>query len=96
MNSISNSKQANRDQGFMRRRREGENIEPQIGKEYQVNHSRKGKFCALVKTVSGEWATLELTAGRAKAMCSYNEVEAGEEVTVRLSHCKFTEQPTAV
>ena len=70
-------------------------MELQIGKEYLVNHSRKGTFTALVKEVDDEWATLELTAGKAKAMCSYNKAEAGDEVTVRLSHCRFTEQPAS-
>ena len=70
-------------------------MEPQIGKEYLVNHSRKGTFAASVKAVDDTWATLEITAGKAKAMCRYNEAEAGEEVTVRLSHCQFTEQPQA-
>ena len=65
-------------------------MELQIGEEYQVNHSRKGRFAAVVKTVDDTWATLELTAGKANAMCSYNEAEAGEEITVRLSHCTFT------
>lgn len=70
-------------------------MELQIGKEYVVNHSRKGTFSARVKGVDGEWADLEVTAGKAGAMCSYNEREPGEDVTVRLSHCRFTEQPAA-
>lgn len=68
----------------------------QIGKEYLVNHSRKGTFAARVKAVDDIWATLDVTAGTAKAMMDYNDADAGEEVTVRLSHCQFTEQPAAV
>lgn len=58
-------------------------MELQVGTEYQVNHSRKGTFTAVLRSVNGEWAELEITHGRARAMCSYNEPEAGERVTVR-------------
>lgn len=71
-------------------------MELQIGKEYMVNHSRKGTFVGRVKAVDDAWATLDVTAGKAKAMMAYNEADAGMEVTVRLSHCRFTEQPAAV
>ena len=67
-------------------------MELQIGKEYMVNHQRKGKFSAQVKAVDDVWATLEVTAGKAGAMCSYNEAGVGEEVTVRRSFCHFTDQ----
>lgn len=67
-------------------------MELQIGKEYMVNHQRKGKFSAQVKAVDDVWVTLEVTAGKASAMCSYNEAGVGEEVTVRRSFCHFTDQ----
>jgi hypothetical protein len=67
----------------------------QIGKEYLVSHSRKGTFTGRVKAIDDTWATLEITSGRAGAMMAYNEVGIGEDVTVRLTHCRFTDQPTA-
>lgn len=70
-------------------------MELQIGTEYRVDHSRKGTFDAKVKATDGTWATLEITSGKANAMCHYNEAEEGEDVTVRLSHCRFTELPVA-
>ena len=68
-------------------------MELQIGKEYMVNHSRKGKFSAQVKAVDDVWVTLEVTAGRVGATCGYNEAGVGEEVIVHRSLCHFTEQP---
>jgi uncharacterized protein (UPF0179 family) len=68
----------------------------QVGETYQVNHTRKGTFTATLKSADDTWATLEVKTGKAKAMCRYNVAEAGEEVTVRLSHCKFTEKSLAV
>lgn len=65
------------------------NIE--VGKEYLVNHSRKGKFRILVSSVSEEWISGTITKGKAGAILSYNEVEQGEEITIRRSHCVFTE-----
>lgn len=68
-------------------------MELQNGKTYRVNHSRKGTFVGRLIATSGEWVTLEITNGKAKAMKGRNEREAGEEVTVRRSFCSFTEQP---
>jgi len=45
-----------------------------------------------VKAVDDVWVTLEVTAGKAGAMCSYNEAGVGEEVIVLRSFCHFTDQ----
>ena len=65
------------------------NIE--VGKEYEVNHSRKGKFRLLASSVSEEWISGTISKGKAGALLSYNEVEQGEEITIRRSHSRFTE-----
>jgi hypothetical protein len=65
----------------------------EIGKTYLVNSSRKGTFLATIKSFDETWATVEIVAGKAKAMLHYNERDKGEEVTVRRSFCTFAAQP---
>lgn len=65
------------------------------GRRYLINSQRKGTFMGELVIADDTWATFRITAGKAKAMLDYNEAETGEEVTVRRSHCTFTEQPTA-
>ncbi len=62
---------------------------PKIGVEYQVTHSRKGRFRMKIQSINGEWITGTITDGNAAAMCDYNEREKGEEITVRESFCTF-------
>lgn len=64
---------------------------PQIGKTYAVDHSRKGKFQMRVTDIRNEWVDGVVTAGKAGAMLRYNEVPAGEEITIRAEFAKFTE-----
>lgn len=64
----------------------------EVGKIYQVDSQRKGKFVGKLIHASDEWATIEITSGRADAMMDYNVRGQGEEVTVRRSFTKFTEQ----
>lgn len=63
---------------------------PEVGKTYVVRHSRKGTFTARVKAVHGDFATLEIVSGTARAMLAYNERGVGEEVDVRLSLATFS------
>lgn len=63
----------------------------EIGKEYEVDSSRKGIFKGELKNVTDEWATFKITQGKAQAMMLYNERYTGEEVTVRREFCKFKE-----
>lgn len=63
-----------------------------IGRTYLVNSQRKGTFMMRLVSQDDTWATGEIVAGKASAMMDYNKRERGEEVTVRRSFCKFTEQ----
>lgn len=63
-----------------------------VGKPYKVVSRRKGTFTGIAASVSDEWVTVLITRGKAKAMLSYNEREAGEEITVRRSLTAFTLQ----
>ena len=63
----------------------------QIGKTYDVVCQRKGKFTMKVTRHDDVWASGIITNGKAKAILAYNEVEQGEEVTIRKSFATFTE-----
>jgi len=67
-----------------------ENQTLEIGKIYDVFSSRKGKFRMQVTHQDDTWATGVIKKGKAKAILAYNEVEKGEEVTVRKSLTTFT------
>ena len=66
-------------------------MELENGKIYRIASSRKGKFSGRLISHCDEWATFEITDGKAGAMMEYNEREKGEEVTVRRSFCTFSE-----
>lgn len=68
-----------------------ENPSLEIGKTYHVNSQRKGRFNMKITHQDDTWATGIITKGKAKAILSYNEVEAGEEVTIRKSFSTFSE-----
>jgi len=63
----------------------------EVGKLYDVQHQRKGSFRMRVMARDGEWVDGQIVSGKARAMLSYNEREAGEAITVRESFCTFTE-----
>lgn len=65
-------------------------MELEIGKIYDIVSTRKGKFRMELTNQCDTWATGIITKGKAKAILSYNEVEVGEEVTVRKSFTTFT------
>lgn len=65
----------------------------EVGKTYAVDHQRKGKFVLQVTDRDDEFVTGIVVEGKAKAMLRYNEADVGEEVTVRESFGKWTEQP---
>ena len=67
---------------------ENQNLE--IGKIYDVFSTRKGKFKMKITNQDDTWATGVITEGKAEAILKYNEVEKGEELTVRKSLTKFT------
>jgi hypothetical protein len=39
---------------------------PEVGKVYQVRHSRKGAFTGRILSVRGEWADVEVVGGKAR------------------------------
>lgn len=62
-----------------------------VGKEYEVTHSRKGKFVIQINAIDATWVHGVITDGVAGAMLEYNVRFEGEEITVRKSLCKFKE-----
>ena len=66
---------------------EKQNLE--VGKTYKVNSSRKGRFQMKVTYQDETWVKGIITDGKASAIMKYNEVEKGEEVTVRKSLTRF-------
>lgn len=58
-------------------------VVPEVGKEYEVRHSRKGTFQMRVTEVNGPWAKGLITSGVARAIMRDNVREEGEHVTVR-------------
>lgn len=61
----------------------------EIGKIYEVRHSRKGTFTLEITKLNGEWITGKIVTGVAKAMMSYNVRDEGEEITIRGSMSYF-------
>ncbi len=59
------------------------------GETYNVYHQRKGRFNMLVKSQDEEWVTGLITHGKANAICDYNVMEQGEEITIRKIFCSF-------
>lgn len=62
----------------------------EIGKVYNVFSSRKGKFKMQLTSQCDTFATGIITKGKAKAILVENEVEKGEQVTVRKELSSFT------
>lgn len=69
------------------------NIE--VGKEYIVDHSRKGTFIGKVLSDDGEWAKVEIVKGKAHYMSTVNNMLGkgliGDIITIKKSFCKFKE-----
>lgn len=57
----------------------------EIGKEYDITHSRKGSFHFKISNVRGEWATGVITDGQAKAYMDYNVGRIGDTITIRIT-----------
>lgn len=64
---------------------------PVVGKVYDVDHQRKGKFRIEVTAVDGEWITGDMVEGTTITALPMNSRTVGEEVTIRESLAKFTE-----
>lgn len=63
----------------------------EIGKSYNVDSNRKGKFQMKLTNQNETWATGTILKGTADAILDYNKVEVGEEVTVKKSLTKFSD-----
>ena len=61
-----------------------------VGATYKIRSNRKGTFVARLTHVDQTWAAGVIVSGKAQAILKENEVEQGEEVTVRRSFCTFT------
>ena len=64
-----------------------------VGKRYNVDHSRKGKFTLLVSGVDATWVVGTVAAGEARGILRDNDVGEGEQITLRRAHCVFTLVP---
>lgn len=62
---------------------------PEVGKTYEVRHSRKGAFSIRVTDVSALWCTGVIVDGVASAVMSCNVRYKGENITVRDIHSYF-------
>lgn len=60
----------------------------EIGKVYEVNHSRKGEFQMRVQSKDEVWVNGIVTNGRANAMLDYNVKHKGEQITLRIEHIR--------
>lgn len=67
---------------------DNQNLE--VGRIYDVVSQRKGKFRMQLTHHDDTWASGIIIKGKTKAILAYNEVEKGEEVTVRKSLTTFT------
>ena len=63
----------------------------EIGKTYDVDHTRKGKFRVLVTAVNDGWVEGRVVSGVATALLAHNVREMGEKITIRAAHATFTE-----
>ena len=65
----------------------------EIGKQYSIRHSRKGKFFAVVDADNGEWVDVTVTNGKANFRSTENILngrgEVGDTMTLRKSFCEF-------
>jgi len=55
----------------------------EIGKVYDLQHSRKGAFTLKVTGMDDEWTTGIIVEGKANAILPENEKFTGEKITVR-------------
>lgn len=65
----------------------------EVGKEYIINHSRKGTFIGKIVKDDGEWLTVEITKGKAHYISVVNNLDRrgniGDIITIRKSFCTF-------
>ena len=64
---------------------------PEVGKVYEVRHSRKGTFTIRCTGLAGQWLNGVVTSGVAKAAMTYNVRYEGEEISIRDVHSYLIE-----
>ncbi len=52
-------------------------VKIEVGKTYNISHTRKGNFRAVITSIDDAWIKCKV-------------IEGGEELTVRLSFCSFS------
>lgn len=65
------------------------NIKLEVGKIYNVDSQRKGKFVMLVDDIDADFVHGTIIEGKARAAMFYNERKVCDEVSVRKSLTKF-------
>lgn len=64
--------------------------ELEVGKEYEIRHSLKGTFRAIVDKIDGEWIEVTLTSGKERVLSKERiPAEAGDSITIRDVHSYF-------
>ena len=68
-------------------------MELKVGKEYVINHSRKGTFIGKILSDTNEWVIIRIVKGKADYMSISNNLRGrgniGDEITIRKSFCTF-------
>lgn len=64
-----------------------------IGKEYLIEHSRKGQFYAKLIEDTGDFIKVKITKGRANFISAMNAGMGvvGDHISIRKSFCTFKE-----
>ncbi len=57
----------------------------EVGKIYEIDHARKGRFTAKILGVQGVFCTAVILDGEANALLDYNKRFTGEEISMRIS-----------
>lgn len=60
---------------------------PEVGKIYDLRHSRFGRATVKIISITGEWIDVEVVSGVLRGMTE--EWFPGDTKTVRDSHCAF-------
>jgi hypothetical protein len=60
-----------------------------VGEVYDIAHARKGSFTGKLLSCDEDWATFEITKGKANARIEEYAHTKGEEITLRISLCSF-------
>lgn len=69
-----------------------ETLSAEVGKIYDITHSRKGKFTARIVRIVGDSADVEIISGKVIFMSHGNQgSQEGELLRINTALCKFNE-----